>query len=543
MKNSQKSPKWLIINNTFKRHCLIVICMVICLFTTGIFRTLGSSYIKNITEHIQENGSNGIGLIIAITCLIQVINYSSRFLSSLCAMYLNQRAKVDIKVRSVERLQQMPYRNFENYKIGDIQSIIQNDSLRASGYIFTVFSRLSVSIITGLCAFIAMSFIDFGITLFITGIALTFGFVNYKILKKMKSNEKKSREKLGEITEVVVNSCQSIDTIKTYKVQEYMLEHFVESRSDYNNANLNITRIDSLRLGLYALVKNITFFSSALFLASSTINGTHSIGDVLAYLTLLIQMLWGIEMAFKWMRMIVGSNVSWNRISSILLEDVEDYTELQSIDQTGVKEIQINDLSYTYDGKVNIFEDYNIKLKKGEIYGIVGESGSGKTTLLKCILGLYSSKTEKVYLDGESVTHSELKSSFAYVPSNNYLFIGTIFENITFGNSEITKEKCIELSKLIGIDEWINSLPNGIDSRVEEAGENFSGGQRQALCILRAILSDRPILVLDEPFSALDDSRSDKLQKMLNRIKDSRVIIFTSHRSDSFTCCDKILNI
>lgn len=543
MKNNQKSLKWLIIGMTFKRHYLIVICMVICLFTTGFFRTLGSSYIKNITEHIQENGSNGIWIIIAITCLIQVINYSSRFLSSLCAMYLNQRAKVEIKVRSMERLQQMPYRNFEKYKIGDVQSIIQNDSARASGYIFTVFSRLSVSIITGLFAFIAMSYIDFKITLLITGITLTFGFVNYKILKKMKHNEKNARKKLGEITEVVVNSCQSIDTIKTYNAQEYMQEQFMESRCDYNKSNLNIAKIDSLRLGLYALVKNITFFSSSLFLASSAIQGTHSIGDVLAYLTLLIQMLWGIEMAFKWMRMIVGSNVSWNRISSILLEDVVDEGDVQRINQVNINEIQINNLSYNYDGKENIFEDYNIKLKKGEIYGIVGESGSGKTTLLKCILGLYSSITEKVYLDGEKVSHSTLKSSFSYVPSKNYLFNGTIYENITFGNSEITQEKCIELSKLLGIDEWINSLPDGIYSKVEEAGENFSGGQSQALCILRAILSDRLIVVLDEPFSALDNSRSDKLQKMLNSIKDSRIIIFTSHRSDSFTCCDKIFEV
>lgn len=542
MKQNYNVIKLNFISKLFKRYFAWVILLVTCLILTGSFRSLGAAYVKDITDHIQTKGIEGLGKVILITCLIQFVNYSTKFVAASSCMFLSQKLSLSIRTALIDHLQRIPYSEYEKYKTGEMQSIIHNDAERAGEYIYIVFSRLGTSFVTSIFTFLIMAYIDLKTTVLVLAITVGLGLVNQRILRNIKKNEKTVRKSTADITNTVINGCETADVIKAYRAQSYMINLFKRQRHGYNTATLNVRVIDGYRIGLSTIVNNFTLFGSAIYLAYRA-QSTGTLGDVLAYITLLTQALISIDMIFRWMSRIIGSNTAWERVAMILEKDQEENSEIEGINVPEADSLEFENLSYSYDGEKYMFSNYDITLQKGKVYGITGESGSGKSTLLKCIMGIYKSEKTQIYLNGEELSPSGLRSLFAYVPSENYMFAGTIYENLSLGDKNVTVEKCLEAAINLGIEKWIESLPQGVHTLVSEGGQNFSGGQRQMLCILRALVSSRPVIVLDEPFSALDKEHSKNLLSLLENIKKDKIILFTSHRENSMGYCDFVYSI
>ena len=190
--------------------------------------------------------------------------------------------------------------------------------------------------------------------------------------------------------------------------------------------------------------------------------------------------------------------------------------------------IRFEELSYRYESDTeNIIDHKQLELQKGKVYQLIGESGSGKTTLLKLILGLYHSDTAKIYQDDRRV--ASIRSQIGYVPANPSLFNASIYDNIAMGQ-DISRERCMELADELGIKEWITSLPEGLDHMIDKNAENVSGGQKQAIAVLRALVHDHPVLILDEPFSALDQQRAGKLSELMQKYCRKKIVLLTTHR-------------
>ena len=146
-------------------------------------------------------------------------------------------------------------------------------------------------------------------------------------------------------------------------------------------------------------------------------------------------------------------------------------------------------------------------------------------------------------MDGRRVDQGRVGDLVSFVPSEHFLFAGSIYENLTLGDAGLSEKACQDMADAIGIGDWLRSLPGRLDYGVETGGANFSGGQRQMLCVLRALLFRRPILILDEPFSALDAEHEGKLRDALLSIKEDRVVLLTSHRNQSLGFCDHVLQL
>lgn len=213
------------------------------------------------------------------------------------------------------------------------------------------------------------------------------------------------------------------------------------------------------------------------------------------------------------------------------------------------KQIEVKGLSYAYPESEKVLDDFNVLIYKGEYIGFKGYSGVGKSTLFNLLLGLLKPKKGEIRIDGVLLT-TDVQASWlrrvGYVPQEVYVFHGTLAENIALGCKEIDCERIMELINLVSLDKWFQTLPNGIDTELNEAGSNLSGGQKQRLGIARALYKDIDVLLLDEATSALDnDTERDVNETLyqLNKKYDQLTILSIAHRESSLSYCDRIITL
>jgi len=208
--------------------------------------------------------------------------------------------------------------------------------------------------------------------------------------------------------------------------------------------------------------------------------------------------------------------------------------------------IDIQHSTVCYDEKIPVLKEISLIVKNGEKLAIVGGSGGGKTTLIKYIMEFVDATSGSIQFYGqprERYSQKTIRSLVAYVPQNSYLFDGTIRENITWGNIHASQEKIRNAVRDAGLQDLINTLPNGMDARVGEQGLQLSGGQRQRIAIARAMVKDAPLLLLDEATSALDGESEEDIQQALEQLMHGRTAIIIAHRLSTIQNADRIIVI
>lgn len=204
--------------------------------------------------------------------------------------------------------------------------------------------------------------------------------------------------------------------------------------------------------------------------------------------------------------------------------------------------ISVENVGFSYDGKVKVLENVNLEIKEGEQIAFVGASGEGKTTLIQLIARFYNVTEGQVLIGGvnvKDIKYEELLKNVSVIFQNAFLTRGTIFENIAMGK-KATLEEVRNAAKMAQIDEFIMSLPEGYETRVGNFGGRFSGGQKQRICIARAILKDAPILILDEATSAADPENQVEIDKAIANLCKGKTVIIVAHRLGIAALCDRV---
>ena len=206
--------------------------------------------------------------------------------------------------------------------------------------------------------------------------------------------------------------------------------------------------------------------------------------------------------------------------------------------------IKFNDVHFSYDEKVSVFNGLTFEVKAGETIAVVGPTGAGKTSLINLISRFYEFQKGDITLDGVSIRNlnlEELRVNLAVVLQDVFLYNTTIFENITLGNKSISREKVIQSAKKVGIHEFISQLPNSYDFEVKERGGVLSAGQRQLISFLRAFVYDPQLLVLDEATSSIDTASEELIQLATKEITKGRTSLIIAHRLSTIKKADCIL--
>lgn len=531
-----------ILKRFLKRHWVWALLVGLLLIASGYSRMIGAAYIQTITDNITGSITKGMGLLLVLSITAQGISYLTKWLVAVVCMFLREKLALGIRIQLFEHLNKMSFRKYEAYQTGNLQSVIRNDSQKAAEIIYILGSRISSHFFMLLFSVGYMMMVNAVAASTVIGISILFGIVNQKILRRMKTYELAARKSLGDLSGIVVNCYENTDVAKTYQAKGFFLGFFNKERDRYNANVLNSTKVDTWRLALYTIVNNGSLYGSAIFLGYAAVAGRMTLGEVLVFMTLLTQVLTPVEVIFRWMASIVTNTAAWERVYK-LLSTGEENPKTAISRPLPIHSIRVQNISYNYGDDRNILDDFGIELEIGNTHGIIGESGSGKTTLLKILLGIYTSETMTIHMNGAPIKEKHFSGLSAFVPSDNRLLHATIYENITLGNPAITRETCMEWIEKLGIHSWIASLPQGLDTVVHEGGSNLSGGQGQMVSILRAVVFDQPIVIMDEPFSALDGEREERLLQVMDQLKKYKILLITSHRESTIRNVDRIFQM
>lgn len=223
----------------------------------------------------------------------------------------------------------------------------------------------------------------------------------------------------------------------------------------------------------------------------------------------------------------------------------EETTDKLELTADGIGNIQFKDVHFSYGSRVDVFEGFNCEIEKGKTTAIVGESGSGKTTLASLVQNLYSLKKGKIMIgdyDIQYISNQSLRTMVSVVPQQIDLFSGNVIDNIALGEDIPNMQRIIDITKKLGILEFIEKLPNGFQTYLGENGSQLSGGQKQRIAIARALYKNPEVLILDEATSALDTESEQIIQRTLDEFKaQGKTMIVIAHRLSTIAHSDTIL--
>ena len=208
-----------------------------------------------------------------------------------------------------------------------------------------------------------------------------------------------------------------------------------------------------------------------------------------------------------------------------------------------ISSIDFCNVCFEYEKDIPVLKNFSLHVQKGETLALVGNSGGGKSTVVNLIPRFYDVKSGAVLLDGTDVRNfdlNSLRSQISFVFQDNFLFTGTIRQNILLGNPEATEEQLQNVIRMAHLDEFISTLDNGLDTEVGERGTTLSGGQRQRVAIARAMLKDAPIVILDEATSALDNKSEEIVQHALDNLIQNKTVFVIAHRLSTIKSADRI---
>ena len=352
--------------------------------------------------------------------------------------------------------------------------------------------------------------------------------------------------KYDDLNASVQENISAIRVVKAFVREDYENEKF--SRASQNLYRLFVKAEGLLAFNNPAMMLAVYFciISVSWFGAQYIVGGTLSTGDLTSLFSYIMALLMSLMMLSMVVVMISMSMASIRRISEVLTETPDLHNPEKPITEVSDGSIDFNHVSFSYkhgSGK-NALSDIDLHIRSGETIGVIGGTGSGKSSLVNLICRLYDVDEGSVCVGGVDVREYDmevLRNQVSVVLQKNTLFSGTILENLRWGNPEASDEECIEACKAACADEFIDRLPDGYHTRIERGGANVSGGQKQRLCIARALLKRPKVLILDDSTSAVDTATDAKIRDAFARKIPGTTKIIIAQRISSVEGADRIL--
>ena len=348
---------------------------------------------------------------------------------------------------------------------------------------------------------------------------------------------------------VVEENVSAIRVVKSFVIEEKEKKKFGKvSKSifdDFSKAE-KILAFNSplMQFAIYSCILAISWFGAKIIIQSGMTELTT--GELMTMFTYSIQILSSLMMLSMVMVMIAISKSSAERIVEVLDTQSDIHDPKKPIMEVKDGSIEFRNVSFSYvkDKKKECLKNINLKIKSGETIGIIGGTGSGKSSLVNLIPRLYDVTEGELFVGGKNVKKyhlDSLRNQVSCVLQKNVLFSGTITENIKWGDENATEDDVIRVCKLAQADEFVSQFPDGYNTYIEEGGTNVSGGQKQRLCIARALLKHPKILILDDSTSAVDTKTDSLIRKAFREEIPDTTKIIIAQRISSVEDCDKII--
>lgn len=360
------------------------------------------------------------------------------------------------------------------------------------------------------------------------------------LIKRFKAMLKKFDGFNASIQENLTN----IRVVKSFVRTDYEKKKFKAANDDLYNASIYAEKLMILGEPLLMVLLYCTILAVIVVSTKVIANGSLLVGEFTAIFTYIMQIIMSFLMTIAMVAQLFMSEASAKRIAEVLDEEPDIKDPENALETLKDASVEFKNVSFSYNEGKNIINNASFKINSGEMVGIMGATGSSKSSLVQLIARLYDVTDGEVLVGGENVKKYKLHSlreNVGMVLQKNVLFSGTIADNLRWGNKNATDEELRNACRIADADEFVSSFPDGYQTDLGQGGVNVSGGQKQRLCIARAILKSPKILILDDSTSAVDSATDARIRQGLRESLPSTTKIIIAQRVSSISDCDKII--
>lgn len=523
---------------------------LIILAIIGNLLTLVGPYLvgKGINEiHLNMEKSNYVQLgKLSILLLFSYITGAVLTLIQNIKMnIISQDIVNSMRKDGIEKIHKFPLKYFDGVAQGNIITIMINDIDNISGSLSQIGTRVVVNLLTISTALGIMLYISPALTLIQIFLVTFAGYFLKKISKKSREKRRVQQKYLGQLNSYVDEILTGEAEVKSFSYENRAISKFRELNSNYKENAIKSLFLAGFNFPTLNFIGNLGYSLIILIGAIFMLNGKITLGGLssfVIYSKLFNRPIASISEAYSIIQTVI---VSAERFFNFIEQPEDIEKENLSIDLNSLEgKIEFKDVNFSYNQETPVLKNLSFKAEDGEIVAIVGPTGGGKTTIVNLLMRFYDITSGTILLDNKNIEEykkEDIRKLFGMVLQDSWLFTGTIRENISYGNSEISLDKVIESAKLACAHDFIIKLPQGYDTVISEDNMVLSQGQKQLITIARVIASNPKFLILDEATSGVDTRTEIILQKAISNLVKGRTSFIIAHRLSTIKNANLIL--
>ena len=576
MKNSKKSTLFRIIKEVFTAYPLLFPLVLVGIVVTAGISSIPSLFIQKIVSLLEARdpsvswsvfSKQMMGLILILVG-VDILSLILTTIYSIAMATITQGTLYQMRKKMFVKMQTLPLKYFDTEGHGDIMSYYTNDVDALRQMISQSLPNVLSSLVVVVTVFAIMLYFSFWMTLTVLlGVAAMYFLTKYvgKHSRKYFIEQQKSLGKTeGYLEEMIYGQ----KVVKVFNYEDESMKKFNEVNdklfddSQKANSYANIlgpilNNIGNILYVVVAIVGGLLIYFNVYNLSLSGM--AISISIVVPFLNMTKQFSGNINQVSMQLNSIIMGLAGVERVFALIdqepeIDDGKIEIEKEEKKSVFVKEnsektevqgnIDIKNIVFGYNEEKTVLKNISITAKQGERIALVGATGSGKTTIANLINRVYDVNGGEILFDGinvNAIKKSDLRKNVGVVLQETNLFTGTVLENLRYGHLDATREECIEACKKTGAHEFIEKLPEQYDTVLRSGGENLSQGQRQLLGISRALLENKPVLILDEATSSIDTKTENVVQKAMYVLMEGRTVFIIAHRLSTISNSDRII--
>ena len=511
------------------------------------FTNIATPYVVAVIADHYINTKNLSGLNLA--CLAYVglalLTWGGQYLETLFLSYSGQGILYRMRTQMFDHLQQLPMSFFDHNKVGKLMSRVQNDVDQLQTLLTQDIIFLAADTVTLIGIAVVMLLMNTKLALITLSVvpALAIAIIIWRRYARVAFI--RVRQAVAVVNDNLQESISGVRVTQAMSREGVNSQQFNTVNKANLDANISAARLQAFMMPVVQILIDTGYCLVLVFGGLEVLHGHATAGVLLAFLLYVQRFFAPIQDLTNLYTDLQQAMASGSRIFELIDVEPEIKDSPDAIEMSKIKgDISLQHVKFGYENGAEVLHDVDFKVNPGETVAVVGRTGAGKSSLASLVTRLYEPKSGEVIIDGHnvnSVTQHSLRRQIGVVPQDPFLFSGTIEDNIRFGNPDATHDEVVQAAKTAGVHNAIMRLDRGYNTVVGERGSNLSGGERQFVCLARAIMSDPAVLILDEATSSVDTNTEHIIQESMGRIAQGRTCIIIAHRLSTVTNADRIV--